>query len=238
MSEMGGLDIGMPQEGGGSASEQLSEEAKQRFAAAAAAMQQIRREEKKAKKKDDKVAQIIMQFLSDQQNAHLFTLIARLVARDCPSIFILAMLSLIHEVSMQEVKEYLGETMGKTAEDMVNDAVRPGGSEIALTSGGELDAGTNHDIVVWITRMQMVLSREPEKILMKLLIDDRNIDGTVLQLATFILQRYCEQHRKSAEYENLQPLTASILQTVFGPFIGGVRKRLLEMSKKEVREEE
>lgn len=51
MSELGGLDIGIPDEGQGSVSEGLSEDAKARFAAAAAAMQQIRKEEKKSKKK-------------------------------------------------------------------------------------------------------------------------------------------------------------------------------------------
>src|SRR3989344_9696313 len=101
MSDFGGLDIGATQEGASNASEQLSEDAKARFAAAAGAMRQIRREEKKSKKKDDRVAQVIMKFLGNQQDAHLFTLISRLVARDCPSIFILAVISLIDEESMQ-----------------------------------------------------------------------------------------------------------------------------------------
>lgn len=235
MSEMGGLDIGMPDEGGGSASEQLSEEAAARFAAGAAAMQQIRREEKKAKKKDDRVAKVITQFLSDEENAHLFTLIARLVARDCPSIFILAMISLIHEESLQEVHDYLTEVMGKDAEETVRETVQNGG-EMSLTKGGELDTATNAGLIVWITRMQMVLSTQPEKILTKLLLDERNIDGTVLQLGTFVVQRFFETQRRSAEFEKLQPLTASILQTVFSPFMTAARKKLLEEAQGKERE--
>ncbi|PIR53856.1 hypothetical protein COU75_03950 [Candidatus Peregrinibacteria bacterium CG10_big_fil_rev_8_21_14_0_10_42_8] len=226
MSETGGLDIGMPDEGVGGAPEALSEDAKARFAAAGAAMAQIRKEEKKSKKKDDQVAKVIMQFLQDEENAHLFTLIARLVARDCPSIFILVVISLIHEESLQAVTDYLKETVVKDVHETVNESM-------ALTQSGDMDPETNRALIDWITRMQMVLAEGPEKILLKLMIDDRNIDGTVLQLTTFVLQRFFKERKKSADFEKLQPLTASILQTVFEPFIGSVKKILLERVEKE-----
>jgi hypothetical protein len=219
MSETDDLDVGMPDEGMGGAPEALSEDAKARFAAAGAAMAQIRKEEKKSKKKDDKVVQVIMKFLQDQKNSHLFTLISRLVARDCPSIFILAVISLIDEESMSEVAEYLKEVTEKDAHQVVDESM-------ALTKSREIDAETNRAMIDWITRMQMVLAQSPEKILTKLMIDEKNIDGTVLQLTTFVLQRFFEDRKKSAEFEKLQPLTASILQTVFEPFIGSARKAL------------
>ncbi|MCA9371252.1 MAG: hypothetical protein KC680_04800, partial [Candidatus Peregrinibacteria bacterium] len=172
MSELGGLDIGIPDEGQGSVSEGLSEDAKARFAAAAAAMQQIRKEEKKSKKKDDRVVQVIMKFLGSQQDSHLFALISRLVARDCPSIFILAIISLIDEESLAVVQEYLKETTNKDAREMVDESM-------ALTKANDMDAETNRTLVDWITRMQMVLSVTPDKILLKLMIDERNVDGSV-----------------------------------------------------------
>lgn len=226
MSEIGGLDAGVPDEGGGGVSEGLSENAKARFAAAGAAMAQARKDEKKSKKKDDKVAQVIIKFLGDDKNAHLFTLISRLVARDCPSIFILAIISLIDEESLAAVSEYLKEHLEKDAHETVDESM-------ALTKSTELDAETNRTLVDWITRMQMVLSISPEKILLKLMIDNKNIDGTVLQLTTFVLQRFFEQRKKTAEFAKLQPLTASILQTVFEPFIGAVRKAILEQPKED-----
>lgn len=231
MSELGGLDVGLPDEGTGNAPEALSEDAKARFAAAAAAMQQIRKEEKKSKKKDDRVAQVIMKFLGNQKDSHLFTLISRLVARDCPSIFILAIISLIDNESLEVVEEYLKETMHKEAHEMVDESM-------ALTKTGEIDAETNRVLVDWITRMQMVLSITPDKILLTLMLDEKNIDGSVLQLATFVLQRFFQERRKTAEFEKLQPLTASILQTVFEPFIGGVRKILIEQARKEEEDED
>jgi len=230
MSELGGLDIGAPGEGQSGAPEQLSEEAKQRFAAAAAAMQQIRREEKKAKKRDDKVAQIIVEFLGNKNHAHLFVLISRLVARDCPSIFILSILSLIHDASRTEVQDYLREMLQKTEEDMVQ-------KELSITASGELDAGSNKALIDWITRMQMTLSVGPEKILLKLMIDGRNIDGTVLQLSTFVLQEFFGKNGKAAPFEKLQPLTAGILQTVFEPFLPSVRRALQEQAQKQKKED-
>jgi len=224
MSEMGGLDIGMPDEGIGGAPEALSEEAKARFAAAGAAMAQIRKEEKQSKKKDDQVAKVIMQFLHDENNAHLFTLISRLVARDCPSIFILAIISLIDEGSHSAVQGYIEEASEKDPRKAVDDTM-------ALTQSGDMDPETNKILLEWILLMQMVLSVHPEKILLTLMIDDRNIDGTVLQLTTFVLQRFFENQKRAAAFEKLQPLTASILQTVFEPFIGSVRKILLDKGK-------
>lgn len=226
MSELGGLDVGAPDEGTGGVSESLSEDAKARFAAAGAAMAQIRKEEKKSKKKDDKVAQVIIKFLGDDKNSHLFTLISRLVARDCPSIFILAIISLIDDESLTVVSDYLKEITEKDAHETVDESM-------ALTKTGDLDAETNRAMIDWITRMQMVLSTNPEKILLKLMIDQKNIDGTVLQLTTFVLQRFFEQRKKSAQFEKLQPLTASILQTVFEPFIGAVRKAILDQPEEE-----
>ncbi|MDA1292277.1 MAG: hypothetical protein O3A81_00695 [bacterium] len=226
MSETGGLDIGLPDEGQGGVSEELSEDAKARFAAAGAAMAQARKEEKKSKKKDDKVAQVILKFLNDAKNAHLFTLISRLVARDCPSIFILAIISLIDEISQKEVSEYLKEMTEKDAHETVDE-------NMALIKTGDIDPETNRALIDWITRMQMVLAQTPEQILTKLMIDDKNIDGTVLQLTTFVLQRFFEMRMKSAEFEKLQPLTASILQTVFQPFLASVKKALSEEVKNE-----
>ena len=157
MSETGGLDIGLPDEGQGGVSEELSEDAKARFAAAGAAMAQAKKEEKKSKKKDDKVAQIILKFLNDTKNSHLFTLISRLVARDCPSIFILSIISLIDEESQKEVSEYLKEQTEKDAHETVDESM-------AVIKTGEIDPETNRALIDWITRMQMVLAQNPEQI--------------------------------------------------------------------------
>lgn len=219
MSEMGNLEIGTPGEGSSGAPEQLSEEAKQRFAAAAAAMMQIRREEKRSKKRDSRVAKTILQFLQNDRYTHLFVLISRLVARDCPSIFILAILSLINEDCRSVVKEYLQEMKEATGGDAVDENMQ-------LSTEENLDAGTNRILIGWITRMQMVVALEPSKILGKLMVDESNIDGTVLQITTFILQEFFKSESgggRNAAFESLQGLSISILQTVFEPFLEHVK---------------
>lgn len=222
MSETGGLEIGAPGEGASGAPEQLSEEAKQRFAAAAAAMVQIQREEKRSKRRDSRVAKTILQFLNDDRYTHLFVLISRLVARDCPSIFILAILSLINEDCRSVVKEYLEET-GQAPPDVSQ------AEDVQVVEGESLDVRTNKIMIAWITRMQMVMSLDAEPILHKLMVDERNIDGTVLQLTTFVLQEFFKTSvggGRHAEFDSLQTLSVSILQTVFEPFLDRMDRKL------------
>ncbi len=226
MSETGGLESYVPGEGGSGVPEQLSEEAKQRFAAAAAAIKQWQREEKQSKKRDQRVAQAIIQFLSSDDRAHLFLLISRLVARNCPSIFILSILSLISEECLKEVQDHLQEVGQKSAHETVEE------NSSIITASKELDTETNRVLVEWITLMQLVLSLSPEAILSKLMIDEKNIDGTVLQLTTFVLQEFFASRKREAPFEKLQPLTASILQTVFEPFIASAKKHFLEQRAK------
>lgn len=230
MSEFGGPEISAPGEGGASSTEALSEEAKQRFAAAAAGMQQIRREEKKSKKRDDQVAKAIVQFLDDAQHTHLFVLISRLVARDCPSIFILAILSLIHEGCRTTVKEYLKEMNVESPEPDLSGAA-------ALTTSKAIAVEDGRILILWITRLQTVLSLDVRGILMRLMVDEKHIDGTVLQLTTFVLQEFFQTQKKDVPFGKLQPLTASILQTVFEPFIPTVRQLLAERASQKVPEE-
>ncbi len=222
MSELGGLDIGMPDEGAGGASETISEAAAQRFAASQAAMQQIRKEEKRSKKRDDQVAKAIAQFLGDDARAHLFLLISRLVARDCPSIFIAALLSLIHDGCNTVVREYLAEAYGEQA-----------GGDFVLThmEKAGLDPQSSNAILRWITRMQLVLSGESSAVLQKLLVSRNEVDGSVLQLATFVLQDFLRSLGKDASFESLQAFSAAVLQATFAPLIA-------QMPQEVVKEEE
>ena len=226
MSEIGGLDSLAPDEAGGGVSESLSEEVRQRFASSAAKSQQARKQEKKSKKRDQKVVQTIKKFFDKKGNGQLIVLISRLSARNCPSIFILAVLSLIDEDCCNTVEEYLAETTHSSSHDLID-------NNAALTSGGALSDEMNKQMIEWILRLQMVLSLDPENTLMRLMVDANNVDGTVLQLTTITLVNFFKQHGRNAPYEKLQPLTASILQTVFEPFIGSVRKKLLEREAEE-----
>ncbi len=228
MSEFGSESY-VPGEGGSSAPEQLSEQAKQRFAAAAAGMQAAKREEKKSKRRDTRVARTIIQFLGDEKYTHLFVLISRLVARDCPSIFILAILSLINEECLTVVQEYLTEVGGKTSAEALSENMQ-------VAANTQLEAEANRHLIEWITRMQMVLSLETQQVLLHLMVDEHNIDGTVLQLTTFVLQDFFQSSQggnKEIPFENLHVFTASILQSIFEPFLDAMDRTLLQKPKKE-----
>jgi hypothetical protein len=199
-----------PDEGGGGG-EALSEEARARFAGAAAAQQQARKDEKKAKKRDDGVAAMIMRFLSDTQKTHLATLISRLVALDCPSPFLLAVLSLVNADCAKAVEDYLAE-QGSTPEVDVK-------SLAPLGEGTALSADANAALEKWIFSMELVLASDPERILKALIVDEGNIDGTVLQLTTFVLEEFLKGHGKAVAFPDLQRVSISILQSVFEDYM-------------------
>lgn len=212
MSDVGGPESLRPGEGGSGVSEELSEEAKQRFAAAGAALQQIYREERKAKRRDHSVADIILQFLNDDQRAHLSTLVAQLCAKNCPSPFLLAILSLISEPCLAVLQEYLREAEEKALGSTV-------ALETALTAHQSLDQETNRTLIEWITRLQIVLSLEHTSILPSIRQADGAIDLSLLQLTTFVVQEFFGAKGKQAEYERTRQLSAGILQMLLEPFL-------------------
>jgi hypothetical protein len=225
MSEFGGPESFAPGEEGSGVSEAAREQASQRFAASQQAAKQQQKDEKKAKKRDDGVAQVIMQFLTDTQKTHLATLIARLVARDCPSTFVLAILSLINDRCMQTVEEYLAER------DINPETTHVDQSMVPVTAALTADDGER--LGNWMIRTDLVLRSDTDAILNALIVDDRNIDGTILQLTSFVLQEFLTARGKNPEFEQLQKLSAGILQSLFTPHMHARMKRRLETEKSE-----
>ena len=219
MQDFGGLESAAPGEGQSGGIEELSEDAKQRFAAAAKAGKALQQEERRSKRRDQKIARAIIRFLNDDRYTHLFILISRLVGRDCPSIFLLAILSLIDDEAAALVEDFLGD--GSTA-ILAEKAATP------IVEHSALSASSNATLSEWMGRVQGVLQREHAAILASLMLDDRNIDGSILQLTTFVLQAFFESAhggKKKVPFEKLQPLTASILTTLFQPYIAAAQQR-------------
>ena len=211
-----------PDEGLGGSPEQLTEAAKKRFAGTGIALKQIKKEEQRSKKRDTGVAQTIAQFLTDDQRAHLSVLIARLVARNCPSSFILALLALINASCLQKAEEFLEETHKKTLDAVAEE-------NLPVIAKGSLNREANRSLVTWITRLQSILAIESNDIIASLLIDEKNMDGTVLQLSAFILQEFFEKQKLHPTFEELHVLSGNILHSVFAPFI----QKKMELKKTE-----
>lgn len=225
MSEMGGLDIGMPDEGQGGLSEAAREAAQQRFAGTQQALQQLQREEKKSRKRDDSVAQVILQFLTDTQKTHLATLISRLVSLNCPSTFILAVLSLINEQCRAITEEYLKEKEIDASIATVDSSMVPANSALSEESNAQLGA--------WMVRCELTMRADEDHVLDALVVDDQNIDGTVLQLTAFVLQEFLAAHKKEIPFEHLQQLAVAILQPIFQPAMHARMSRRIEASEEE-----
>lgn len=204
--EFGGESFS-PSESASSASEGLSEAAKAKFAGQAAGAAQVRAQSQKAQKRDQSVANVIIAFLTDTQRQHLATLISRIVARDCPSPFLLAILSLINPQCLEQYLAY-------AREQELPDAAQT--RELALPN---LPDEQVKELADWVVRVEQSLGSDPQRIIQSLLEDADNFDPTLLQLTTFVLEEFLRGHDKSAEFEKLQPLAAMILQTVFSPYL-------------------
>lgn len=201
-----------PDEGVGGSPEQLTEAAKKRFAGTGIALKQIKKEEQRSKKRDTGVAQTIAKFLTDDQRAHLSVLIARLVARNCPSSFILALLALINASCLQKAEEFFEEAHKKTLDATAEE-------NVPVIAKGSLSREANRSLVMWVTRLQSMLAIESNEIIASLLIDEKNMDGTVLQLTAFILQEFFAKQNIRPTFEELHALSGNILHAVFAPFI-------------------
>ncbi len=215
MQDFGGLDIGSPDEGQGDASEQVreqSEQSKAQQAQASAAAAQQRQQEQRAKKRDDGVVQAIVQFLTDDQRTHLSVLIARLVERDCPSSFILAVLSLINQGCLTALEESLQDAREQGLASDIREQTA------ALVQAGQLSEQSGAVLIDWIERLQMALASDSENILKSLRADDQSLDGTVLQLSAFVLQEFFASNRQNVPFEKAQVLATGILQVVFEPY--------------------
>lgn len=220
MSEFAAPESWNPDVGTGKVSEKASEQAREQSAAAAAQGKQMARDEKRARKRDDRVAATIRQFLGDEKHAHLFQLISHLSARDCPSVFVLALLSLIHKPSLEAVEEYIRE------HEIVLDLPE---SRNLKNHGNGLSTEVKSALLLWISRLSLVMTTDTEKILSKLMVDEDNIDGTVLQLSTFVLVDFFEQQEITIPFDDLQPLTIKILQDVIEPHMETMEKYFARM---------
>lgn len=203
MQNFGGAETFAPGEDGGSAGEALSEEARARFQGQAAAAAAVRKEETTAKKRDDGVAGAIMQFLTDAQRKHLATLIAAVVARDCPSPFLLALLSLINADCLARAEEYFRE---------IPDTL-PGDAPALPDIPGQEAA---REAAAWTRRMQRVLQRDPAPVLAALRTPEGPLDASLLQLAAAIVQEFAGNHGSPIARPVAEQAAARALQAVFG----------------------
>jgi hypothetical protein len=87
--------------------------------------------------------------------------------------------------------------------------------------------------VLWISRLELVMSGDPKKILVRLMIDEENIDGVVLELTTTVLVHFFADAARPIPFEELQPLTMGVLQTIIEPYVEIIEQHFAQLKAEE-----
>lgn len=173
------------------------------------AMQQLQKEEGKARAHDNNLAQIIVQFLSQQSGGtDLFLLISRCVAQDIPSELIIAVLSLVDRKASEEIGNILKEAKKEMA------LVVPQYSEVHV-----LNAAQKKVIDEWIGNISMAAGSKPHRTLESVLLKSavkntgeivREISPPLVQLSAFIMRYYLAMQQTQVELETLRDFMQNV----------------------------
>ena len=136
-------------------------------------------------------------------------------------VFILAIVSLIHEAAKTEVNGYIAESYEPNTLAQIN-------ANMPALQNNAATGATNTELIEWITRIQMTIALDADSILKRLLIDESNIDGALLQLTSFVIQEFFTMQQKKIDFKAVQPLAGQILQTVLAPHIGAIQKQMIQ----------
>jgi hypothetical protein len=70
------------------------------------------------------------------------------------------------------------------------------------------------------------------------MVDEENIDGTVLELTTTVLVEFFARAERPIPYDDLQPLTMGILQTVIEPYVDIIEEHFRQLQEEERKKQE
>jgi len=189
---------------------EVSAESKAKFAAQQAAVQALWKEEQKFRKDDSGVANIILKFLQNPAHTKFFILLARLVARNVPSNFLLAILALIHKDSKKSTEEDI-KTLKTTALELKREE-----------HFRSLPPDIKVHIDIWIDNIYKIGGMNPQKTVKSLINPDDTIEEALFQLSTFILEELLILHHIHHEYQEIR----TFIELVFISMIN----KLKEMS--------
>ena len=108
----------------------------------------------------------------------------------------------------------------------------PDTTSLEKSSTEGLPKDVRKKILEWTTRMELVMNIDAGHILPKLMVDEGNIDGSVLQLSTFVLVDFFESIGREVTYEELQPLTIKVLQDILEPHLEVIERHFEEERRK------
>jgi len=191
------------------ADEKSDEQFREQMKRAQQAMQQLQKEECKARSHDDKLAQIIVQFLAQQDGGtDFFLLISRCVAQDIPSELIIAVLSLIDREASEEIENILAEAKKDTA------LVVPKYKDVHV-----LNAAQKLAVDEWIRNITVAAAHKPHRTLDSLLIKSvaknsqeiiKEISPSFVQLSAFIMRNYLAMQETHVDVKTLRDFMENV----------------------------
>lgn len=237
--DLGGGDAGM---GGGEDmaagpgekakdSIQASPEAIKRFKAQQAAVKKIKKQEKKFIKRDRSLGKILSRFIKSKKHSKIATLLARLVARNTPSLFLLAVLALIDQKSREEVSLRLESVPGLTLlpERIESKIIEFEKEEDEEKEFKNLPPEIKSHIDLWTKHIFYIGASSPIKIVLAVVNPDQKVDDTLPQLATFIAIEFLKEHKIKSKYQDIK----NFMNVIFNGMIKSYLKTYNEQKKLE-----
>ncbi len=175
------------------------EKFKERIKAAAAQIKALKQGEQKQRQKEEKLIKILLKFVKSSKKQDIMVLIARLLERNVPALFVLSIVMLGNE-------EFFDDEDGKKllleGEKLKNEA--DGKSLAFLDSDRVLPLEMKIEIDAWMKNVFMQATEEPHRVLKAVFDEDGMIILPLIQLSSFILRDFLEKHEQKANYSELK----------------------------------
>ena len=206
LESFAGFDSGEPMSA--SAFEALKEKMK----AASAQMAAIRKEEKKQKKPEDELIKILSNFIQTSQKKQLVLLISRVLEKNIPANFVIAIILLSNE----EIKSQVGTQFTLP---LPEDGQKPTADEQSLIFFTDKDDTVSLKSKItldnWIKTLMIQAEERPQKLLKNAYEYDedknRSITHPLIRLTAYIVEEFSEQTHISTQDLNLNEFAEFLL---------------------------
>lgn len=175
------------------------EKFKERIKAAAAQIKALKKGEQKQRKKEEKLIKILLKFVKSSKKQDIMVLIARLLERNVPAVFILSIVVLGNEEFFEEEEgrqvllegqKLQSETDGKSLAFFDREQVLP--LELKI----KIDA--------WMKNVFSQALEHPHRLLKTVFDEEDVLILPLIQISAFILRDFMEKYDQKADYNQLK----------------------------------
>lgn len=180
---------------GGEVSEAVLEAYREKAAQSAKQARKDKKQEGKRKQQEDVLTRIIIQFLNTPRYSGFFVVISRVVSKNVPADFILAILALIHKQSLDILN----------AKDIPLKSPPKNSTSVFPP---ELSKHLTH----WTTLLYSVASAEPHKILETVLDREWKRDKNIIKLMKLVIQEFFTFKKFDVSPENIEAFADTFIE--------------------------